>query len=356
MSVFILKIIAMVTMATDHAGFQLMDNYLPMRLIGRTAFMVYAFLMAEGYYHLKDAPDRLAKHIGKLVLLCLVTEVPFDLFEFREWSNFQTQSVLPTLLLGFLALIASGWWTDWMAGTGRIAVVNRTAGKDRTIALHQPAGVDRITAVDRTTVEKRPTGVDRTTVEDRTAEMNRTAAADRPTRVGRTTAADRQEQMEPAFGDTKADVPLQNGTEAWRRFAGLAGSAVICLSAAAAAYLIHSEYRFAGVLLVVLFYLCQEKTGNRRLPVRALALAGVYVAYLAIYIWQRSGFGGWQEFAAVARGQWIWFVGIAVSIIPLLFYNRKLGYHSKWFDALYSCFYPAQFVVIIVLRALLERA
>lgn len=281
MSVFVLKIIAMITMAVDHVGFQLMNNNLFMRLIGRTAFMVYAFLMAEGYYHLKDAPDRLAKHVGKLVLLCLVTEVPFDLFEFREWVNFQTQSVLPTLLLGFAALIVSGWWMAWVApdGTGR--------------------------------------------------------------------------QMKCAEPDGMTAAGTADG---WRKVIGIAGCVVICLAAAAAARVIRSEYSFAGVLLIVLFYLCMEKTGEKPFPERALALAGVYAAYLVIYIWQRSGFGGWQEFAAMAWNYRLWFSATGLTIIPLLFYNRQLGYHSRWFDALYSCFYPLQFVVIIVIRTLLEHS
>ncbi len=280
MSVFVLKIIAMITMAVDHVGFQLMDNNLFMRLIGRTAFMVYAFLMAEGYYHLKDAPDRLAKHAGKLVLLCLVTEVPFDLFEFRQWVNFQTQSVLPTLLLGFAALIASGRWMAYAA----------------------PGGSAR--------------------------------------------------QIEHAAPDGMAETDAAGG----RRIIGIAGSIAICLAAAAAARVIHSEYSFAGVLLVVMFYLCMEKTGEEPFPVRALALAGVYAAYLLLYIWQRSGFGGWQEFTAMARGYRLWFSATGLTIIPLLFYNRHLGYHSRWFDALYSCFYPLQFVVIIVVRMFLEHS
>jgi hypothetical protein len=108
MTVFILKIIAMLTMAVDHIGFDFVDDNIVMRNIGRMAFIIYAFLMAESYYHLKDKPDRLKSHVIKLAVLSFVSEIPFDLFEFQKWYCFEDQNVIITLFLGFVALILSG--------------------------------------------------------------------------------------------------------------------------------------------------------------------------------------------------------------------------------------------------------
>ena len=113
MSSFILKILAMSTMLCDHLGDYLFRiSTIPepvsilMRSIGRCAYLCYAFLMAEGYRHLKERPERLKDHIFKLVLLLLVSEIPYDFFENRVLYYPADQSVMFTLLLGLLMLAA----------------------------------------------------------------------------------------------------------------------------------------------------------------------------------------------------------------------------------------------------------
>ena len=54
MSALILKLIAAVTMTVDHAGLILFGNALWMRLVGRLAFPLYAFFIAEGFRHTKN--------------------------------------------------------------------------------------------------------------------------------------------------------------------------------------------------------------------------------------------------------------------------------------------------------------
>ncbi len=49
-----LKLIAIVTMAIDHVGLELCGNFLPMRLIGRLAMPIFAFLIAEGCRYTKN--------------------------------------------------------------------------------------------------------------------------------------------------------------------------------------------------------------------------------------------------------------------------------------------------------------
>lgn len=104
MTVFILKLIAMVTMLTDHVGEVFCGDNIIMRSIGRCAFLIYAFLMAEGFRHLKDRPERMRQHFYKLGLLLLISEIPFDIFFSGVPDAPQSQSVMFTLLLGFAAL------------------------------------------------------------------------------------------------------------------------------------------------------------------------------------------------------------------------------------------------------------
>ena len=43
-----LKLLAMVTMTLDHVGLILLGNYQPFRIIGRFAFPIFAYMIAEG--------------------------------------------------------------------------------------------------------------------------------------------------------------------------------------------------------------------------------------------------------------------------------------------------------------------
>lgn len=104
MTVFTFKLFAMITMVCDHVGILLFDNNTILRSVGRCAFLIYAFLMAESFRHLKDKPDRIIYHIQKLLLLFLVTEIPYDYVESGVWDAPDSQCAAFTLLAGFGAL------------------------------------------------------------------------------------------------------------------------------------------------------------------------------------------------------------------------------------------------------------
>ena len=105
MTVFILKIIAMVTMTADHIAYGFLDGMPALRVIGRIAFLLYAFMTAEGYNHIKDRPERLKDQVIKLGVLCVVSEFAYDFFEVGKPVDWSSQSVMPVLFLGFIGLI-----------------------------------------------------------------------------------------------------------------------------------------------------------------------------------------------------------------------------------------------------------
>jgi len=105
MTIFIFKIIAMITMTSDHLATGFFDGMPVMRIIGRIAFLLYAFMIAEGYYHLKDKSERLKAHIIKLGALCVISEFAYDFFETGKLIDWSSQSVMPVLFLGFIGLI-----------------------------------------------------------------------------------------------------------------------------------------------------------------------------------------------------------------------------------------------------------
>lgn len=109
LSAFILKVIAVISMAIDHTGAVLFPNITVLRYIGRIAFPIYCFLIAEGYAHTKSAP----KYLMRLGLFALISEVPYNLAFGGEFFNFSGCNVFVTLFFGLLALMLFDTVLTW---------------------------------------------------------------------------------------------------------------------------------------------------------------------------------------------------------------------------------------------------
>lgn len=111
-----LKLIACVTMLIDHVGATLAYAwyvqesraagmsiawmwrcYLILRMIGRTAFPIYCFLLVEGAYHTRDPK----KYGMRLAVGSLLAQIPYELMVSGS-VTLQSYSVMVTLLLGFI--------------------------------------------------------------------------------------------------------------------------------------------------------------------------------------------------------------------------------------------------------------
>lgn len=66
-----LKIIAMIAMTCDHVGVQIFPQILWLRIIGRLAMPIYAFMIAEGCRHTRDRKKYLLRLLG-MGMLCQV--------------------------------------------------------------------------------------------------------------------------------------------------------------------------------------------------------------------------------------------------------------------------------------------
>jgi hypothetical protein len=106
-----LKLIAVITMLIDHIGAGLLENMNPMteniqladailRSIGRMAFPIYCYMLVEGFLHTRSVK----KYGLRLLLIAIVSEVPFDYLFFGEWFTFRHNNVLWELLLGLIVL------------------------------------------------------------------------------------------------------------------------------------------------------------------------------------------------------------------------------------------------------------
>lgn len=93
-----LKILAMVAMTLDHVGAYLFPHVLWLRLVGRLAFPVYAFMIAEGCRHTRSP----ARYLGCLAGLAAVCQVVYFV---AMGSLYQCIMVTFSLSVGLILLV-----------------------------------------------------------------------------------------------------------------------------------------------------------------------------------------------------------------------------------------------------------
>lgn len=100
MTVFVLKIIACISMVLDHIKYAIpsTQNYVTI-YFGRIAFPIFAFLITQGYIHTSD----IKKYYKRIIIFALISQIPFMLFRtlVGEWKML---NIMFTLLLGLIAI------------------------------------------------------------------------------------------------------------------------------------------------------------------------------------------------------------------------------------------------------------
>ncbi len=95
-----LRIVAVILMLSDHIWATFMSFGDWMTYIGRMAFPIFAFQIAEGYTHTRN----FRKYVLRLFIFALISEIPFNLFYSSRFFNPYHQNVLFTFLLGLAAI------------------------------------------------------------------------------------------------------------------------------------------------------------------------------------------------------------------------------------------------------------
>lgn len=110
----ILKLIALITMTIDHFAFFLLANdtviYLVLRVVGRLAFPIFAFMIAEGFHHTKN----IWGYLKRLLILGAIFEVMVLLiYQFYGYNlsiipffpnNVARMNIMFSLALGLMGL------------------------------------------------------------------------------------------------------------------------------------------------------------------------------------------------------------------------------------------------------------
>lgn len=96
----VLKLLAITFMIFDHTRVALFDGNFWMNYVGRLAFPIFAFQIAEGFVHTRS----FKKYLSRLLIFAVISEIPFNVFCSSEMFFPQYQNVLFTFVFGILAL------------------------------------------------------------------------------------------------------------------------------------------------------------------------------------------------------------------------------------------------------------
>ena len=92
-----LKIIALVSMFTDHAGKMIFPSVPEMRILGRIAFPVYVWCMIVGFHYTRSVP----RYMLRILAVGLASQPLYNLAMNHTWTS---PNVFLTLFLGLCAL------------------------------------------------------------------------------------------------------------------------------------------------------------------------------------------------------------------------------------------------------------
>lgn len=95
-----LKLLALAFMTIDHIGFHLLDNYVPFRIIGRLAFPIFAYMIAEGCKYTRNRT--------RYFLTVFISGAVFQIF-----YSIVERSLYMNIFITFSLSIALIYLIDW---------------------------------------------------------------------------------------------------------------------------------------------------------------------------------------------------------------------------------------------------
>jgi TraX protein len=123
MRVFQIKILAITAMLIDHIGLFFFPQITWLRIIGRIAFPLFAWLIANGAYHTHN----IKQYALRLLIFAVISQVPFFLTNQLITPQFIGLNVLFTLFLGLVAIYGIKKMEFWAQRFFIIVVCGATA-------------------------------------------------------------------------------------------------------------------------------------------------------------------------------------------------------------------------------------
>ena len=102
MNSFALHVLAMLLMLCDHLQLTLLPELPILRCVGRLAFPLFAFMAVEGYLRTRN----LKNYLLRLLMLGVISEIPFDLLVSGSVFYPVHQNVIWTIVLGLCCIWA----------------------------------------------------------------------------------------------------------------------------------------------------------------------------------------------------------------------------------------------------------
>jgi hypothetical protein len=92
--------IAMLSMLIDHTSKTVVENDSFISVLGRLAFPIFAFMVAEGYFRTHNY----RKYFSRMLFFAILSEIPYDLMKSGEAFDLCDQNVLWTFLIALLCI------------------------------------------------------------------------------------------------------------------------------------------------------------------------------------------------------------------------------------------------------------
>lgn len=113
-----LKILAMISMTLDHVGLMLLPRWMILRVLGRLAMPIYAYMIAEGCHHTRDRKRYFLRIAGMAALcqavywfamgsvyMCILVTFSLSILLIGAMENFQKKRDRASQVLAFGALL-----------------------------------------------------------------------------------------------------------------------------------------------------------------------------------------------------------------------------------------------------------
>ncbi len=114
-----LKIIAMVSMLLDHLGLMLLPQYIILRVLGRLAFPIFAYMIAEGCRYTKNRP----RYLMHLILPALLIQGVYTIAMGSLYQN-----ILVTFALSVITVFAIDGFVKKKTAASCAVMVTSLAG------------------------------------------------------------------------------------------------------------------------------------------------------------------------------------------------------------------------------------